>query len=92
MAEPSLGVTSTNFKEPAKLARDGIRGPLMKYLAPELGFICRPSWAEKCGVRVPRLGFAIAWGYHSLRQLRWLVDNFFDLTEWLRLCFSESRW
>jgi len=24
--------------------------------------------------RFPRLGFAIAWGYHSFRQLRWLSE------------------
>jgi hypothetical protein len=28
---------------------------------------------SKIGDGYPRLGFAIAWGYHSFRQLRWLV-------------------
>ena len=27
-------------------------------------------------VRFPRLGFAFAWGYHSVRQLRRLVEGF----------------
>src|SRR5882762_8313814 len=32
----------------------------------------------------PRLGRAIAWGYHSVRQLRRLVESFFQLSIWLR--------
>jgi len=66
MAKPNLGVTITNFREPAKLAREGSRGTLMKNLAPER-FLLVLSVAHFMGwnfieTASPRLGFAIAWG------------------------------
>jgi len=42
----------------------------------------------------PRLGFAIAWGYHSLRQLRRLVEWFLSTDHCLRKnprCVSVAR-
>ena len=69
------GVTATNLREPAKLATDAVeaRNPLSPICLPR--FICRPlrGLGRVLG-SVPRLGFAIAWGYYSLRLLRRLVE------------------
>jgi hypothetical protein len=32
------------------------------------------SWARTVLGQFPSLGFTVAWGYYSVRQLRWLVD------------------
>jgi hypothetical protein len=56
-AEP--GVTASNFREPAKRATDGSRGsPTCLHDSSVAPFV---GW-DVCGVRFPRLGFAIAWG------------------------------
>ena len=75
-AEP--GVTATNFREPAKLATDSSRVLCSEQSRVQdvvARFICRPlrGLGSLLG-SFPRLGFAVAWGYHSVRQLRWLVE------------------
>jgi hypothetical protein len=46
-------------------------------------FICRPlRGLERGWARFPRLGFAIAWGYHSARQLRRLMEWFLPTDHW----------
>ena len=60
-AEP--GVTTTNFKEPAKQAIDVSRSILVTESGLVLTFICRPlRGLGPVLVRFPGLGFAIARG------------------------------
>ena len=78
-AEP--GVTTANLIEPAKLATDVGSGQCESHfdLARVDGCIFALAhfvgWAVVLMLLFPRLGRAIAWGYHSVRQLHKLVER-----------------
>ena len=65
-----------DFREPAKLAKDGSRGIEKPSVRSFLHVVSVAHFvgSDAFWVRFPRLSFAIAWGQHSLRQLRWLVE------------------
>ena len=84
-AEP--GVTATNFQRACEAGADSSRGYCNEkiesrclHLSPVAHFM----GSDVNCIRFPRLGFAIAWGYHSLRQLRRLVECFLPTDYWLR--------